>query len=310
MPPAYHLRLNKAVDRLSFIEAIRFLGQLASLSGYTYYCLGGPYLEDCRLLYEFYPEIKMVSVERREEVYKRQIFHLPCGIVDLRHGEFKSFIAQYDPKDRGSIFWLDYTDLEFGNFEAFMALLAKVAANSMIKITLRAEPRDYLKRPDLFREKFQALMPNPSANPPATSDAFADLVQQMTQIASQKALPSELPHMFQPVQSFYYSDSTNMFSLTGVVCPRTAQDRVERAFKDLQFANLDWRRPKNIDLPILTTKERLHIQRLLPCNTGAGRILREALGYLTEDDRQTTEMKLQQYADFHRHFPYFMKATP
>lgn len=309
-PPAYHLRPNKAVDRLSFIEAIRFLGQLANLSEYTYYCLGGPYLEDCRLLYEFYPEIKMVSVEKDEEVYKRQAFHLPCGTLQLRPGELKSFIAQYEPKDQKSIFWLDYTALEYGHFEDFMALIGKVAAKSMIKITLRAVPLDYRRKEEDFRQRFEALMPNPSANPPSTSPDFAYLVQQMVRIASQKALPSEMRHVFQPVESFHYSDGTSMFSLTGVVCPRTERDSVKRIFKNLQFPNLDWHRPKSIDLPILSTKERLHVQRLLPSASGAGRILRHSLGYLIEDNLQKSEMKLQQYADFHRHFPYFMKATP
>jgi hypothetical protein len=308
--PACHLRPNKAVDRLSFIEAIGALSHLADLSGYTYYSLGGPYLEDCRLLYEFYPEIKMVSVEKSAEVCKRQTFHLPCGTVELKPGDLKSFITQYDPKDRKSIFWLDYTDLEFGNFEDFMALLGKIPANSMIKITLRAAPGDYREKSEEFRQKFESLMPNPSANPPATGADFAHLVQQMLQIASQQALPSEMSHVFQPVESFYYADGAKMFSLTGLVYPRTERENVERVFRNLQFANLDWHEPKSIDLPILSTKERLHVQRLLPCKKGAGKILREDLGYLIEDDERTTEMKLEQYADFHRRFPYFMKATP
>jgi len=131
--PAFHLRTNKAVDRLSFVEAIGRLAHLADLSEYTYYSLGGPTLEDCRLLYEFHPQIKMVSIEENEEIYKRQVFHLPCATLDLKHEEFKSFVAQYEANDVKSIFWLDYTGLEFGQFEDFMALLGKLTANSMIQ---------------------------------------------------------------------------------------------------------------------------------------------------------------------------------
>ena len=61
--PPYHLRPNKAVDRLALVEAIKRLGRMGDLSEYTYYGLGGPYLEDFRLLYELCPEIKMVSIE-------------------------------------------------------------------------------------------------------------------------------------------------------------------------------------------------------------------------------------------------------
>ena len=307
--PPYHLRLNKAVDRMSFMQAIGKLSRLTDLSEYTYYCLGGPYLEDCRLLYEFHPQIRMVSIEENEDTFKRQAFHLPCGLLDLRHEEFGSFLAQYEPEDRKSIFWLDYTGLEFGHFEEFMVLLSKVTANSLVKVTLQSDPRSN-KNAETFRRKFESLLPKPSAAPPATTREFANLIQQMLQVASQKALPAEMSNVFQPVESFYYSDGTSMFTLTGVVCARAERENVRAVFGGLQFANLDWQLPRKIDLPALSTKERLHVQHLLPRVDGAGSVLRESLGYLIEADRETTETRLQQYADYHRLFPYFIKATP
>lgn len=308
--PAYHLRPNKAVERVMFVEGIKCLAKLEELSEYTYFGFGGPYLEDFRLLYELCPELKMISIENDPETYKRQLFHLPCGALELRQDEFSSFLTQYEAKDEKSIFWLDYTGLAYRNFEDLMVLLGKVAANSMIKITLRAEPNDFIVTPNEFRRKFEILMPDPSAVPPSTSPDLAYLIQNMTQIASQRALPSALPHVFQPVSSFYYSDGTGMFTMTGVVCRRSEQAQVRGIFKNLRFSNLDWAKPRKIDVPTLSTKERLHLQRLLPGGTGIGKALRVELGYLIDDDRRLTEKKLQQYADFHRYFPYFMKATP
>ncbi len=295
---------------MSLIEAIGSLGELSDLSQYTYYSLAGPYLEDCRLLYEFYPKISMVSIEEDEDTLKRQEFHLPCRNLELKSGILKSFLAQYDPKDRKSIFWLDYVGLELGHFEDFEVLLGKVPTNSLIKITLKAEPLDYKDKPEEFRNKFESLLPSPSLTPPIIKAEFAYLIQQMLQIASQQALPSAIPHAFQPVSSFYYSDGTPMFSLIGIVCARNELGTVRNVFKKLQFANLDWSRPKSIDLPKLSTKERLHIQSLLPCAHRPGRTLRTALGYLIDADVERTERKLDQYAEFHRHFPYLMKATP
>jgi hypothetical protein len=307
--PAYQLRPNKAVDRLTLIDAIRRLAKFADLSEYTYYALGGPYLEDFRLLYEFYPEIRMVSIEENEETFKRQKFHLPCGTLMLKRAQFKSFLSHYEAKDRKSIFWLDYTGLEYGHFEDFMMLLDKVAANSIVKITLQAEPKQYLQKGDEFRGKFGALMPNRSADPPRVPAGLALLVQQMLQIASQNALPSASPLMFLPLSSFFYSDGTGMFTLTGLVCPRTEEANVRRVFATWEFANLDWKKPRRIDVPMLSTKERLHLQHRLP-RKNAGRALRLALGYLIDKDAPSTEFKLAQYATFHRHFPYFMKAIP
>ena len=318
--PAYHLRPNKAAERFAFIEAIRRLTKLGgSLEEYTYYGLGGPYLEDCRLLYEFYPEISMVSVEENEEVFKRQEFHLPCGTLHLEPKDMKSFIIQYQPNDKKSIFWLDYTRLEYECFDDFKALLGKVAEKSMIKITLRAEPDDFwdeykklrIDKAEGFRKIFDKVMPNPSADPPRDSGGLAHLLQKMLQIAAQQALPAEATSLvFQPVSSFYYSDGKGMFTLTGIVCERANKWRVRRTFNGWEFANLTWAKPKLIDIPILSTKERLSLQHCLPCSGARGATLRTELGYLIDSDSVTTDDALEQYAAFHRYSPYFVRGIP
>lgn len=316
--PPYHLRPNKAVDRFMFLEAIRRLEKLGDLSEYTYYGFGGPYLEDFRLLYDLCPEIEMVSIEKDEETLKRQKFHLPCGKIHLKNEPFNSFLAEYQANDKKSIFWLDYVGLKYQYFDDFMLLLGKVAADSMVKITLRAEHRDYIdadkrkqtEKSNTFRKEFGAVMPDPSADPPKKFTRFACFLQEMAQVAAQKALPAAMPLMFLPVSSFYYSDGTGMFTLTGVVCQREEVARVRGAFQTWRFANLDWQSPRHINVPVLSTKERLLLQCHLPCSENAGRALCKALGYLIENDRKTAESKLEQYADFHRYSPYFMRAVP
>ena len=318
--PPYHLRPNKAVDRLTLVDAIKRVGREGDLGRYTYYGMGGPYLEYFRLIYELYPEMKMVCIEEKEEVHKRQRFHLPChsGRLKLQKTDFSSFLATYDAKDEKSIFWLDYNDLEFTNFDDFMDLLGKVGANSLIKITLRCNPRDYqdqdpqreLEKQEDFRKKFETVLPGSFTTPPIKFQNFALLLQEMLRIAAQKALPSAAPTTFLPISSFFYNDGTGMFTLTGVVCLREHEGTFRKLFKSWPFENLDWKGPTEINVPNLSTKERLHLQRHLPRSKNAGRALRQSLGYLIEADTAQTETELQQYADFHRYFPYFIKAIP
>ena len=320
--PAYHLRPNKTAERFAFIEAIKRLERLSGkgLSDYIYHGFGGPYLEDFRLLYEFCPDIGMVSIENTEETYKRQCLHLPCSTLKLVNDDMSSYIARYNPGDTKSVFWLDYTTLEYRCFEDFKALLTTVAEDSMVKVTLRSEPRDYwgprqkderLKKANDFRNKFAKVMANPSASPPRNPRHFACLLQGMLQVAVEQALPpTAATAAFVPVSSFYYSDGTRMFTLTGVVCQTTRRSKVERVFADWEFANLAWGQPKLIDVPVLSTKERLHLQHLLPSNLPPGKMLREALGYLIDDNVPKTEAALEQYATFHRYSPYVMRGVP
>ena len=321
--PPYHLRPNKAADRFAFLEAINRLGRLPTggLSEYRYYGFGGPYLEDFKLLYEFCSEINMTSFEIDEEVYKRQKFHLPCRKLRLEHDDISDFIQRYDPRDSKSIFWLDYTKLRYEYFLDFITLLGTVNEYSMIKISLRAHTRDFWNfssspsprrhRIENFRERFTDFLLEPEAPPPNLSSELACLVQEMVQIASEHALPPAATNMiFVPVSSFFYSDSSGMFTLTGVICNRDNVNVVYDAYRDWEFANLNWKPPLQISLPVLSTQERLHLQRLLPSKTNIGKRLRKRLGYLIEDDVEETEDALAQYASFHRYSPYFIRATP
>jgi hypothetical protein len=316
--PPYQLRPNKAVDRLAFVDAIRRLGTIAPLKSYTYYGFGGPHLEEFRLLYEFCPQVQMVSIEEDSDTLLRQKFHLPCGLIELKNISFESFLADFSPNDTRGIFWLDYADLDYSCFAEFIGLLEKLPEDSMVKLSVRCHPSDYVdkdpkieaKKVSDFRECFGAILPSPSVEIPRTREALSKLIQEMVEISAQKALPAATPLMFQPVSSFYYQDGVCMFTLTGIVTKRGDAElaKIQSVFSDWEFANLDWSKPKEIDLPHLSTKERLLLQEFLP-STKIDK-LKEALGYDIGDSTEDTLKLLRQYALYHRYFPFFIKAAP
>ena len=308
--PPYHLRPNKAVDRFLLLEVIRRLDRLEDLSRYTYYGLGGPYLEDFRILYEHRDDIGMVSVESNEQIYERQRFHRPCRTLRLKNIDVFDFIDQYEHDEQKSIFWLDYTNLAMKNFEYFELLLTKVADRSLVKISLRAEVTDWRCKPERFRDRFRRILPDPAQDPPLIASRYASLLQAMLKIVAQRALPAELPTTFQPISSFFYSDGTGILTVTGIVCSREDHLIVRQAFEGWDLANLDWTEPREIDVPILSTKERLSLQQRLPCDGDAGPTLLRTLGYELAGGKERTMQQLEQYADFHRYFPHFMRAVP
>jgi hypothetical protein len=317
--PPYPLRQNKAVDRFMLIDIIRQLEKFYDISEYTYYSLGGPYLEDFRLLYDFCPTVKMVSIESDLDTLKRQKFHLPCGHLELVLDEFTSFLANYDSNERKSIFWLDYIKLGFSEFSDYMTLLDRVQDHSIIKLTLRAEPKDYLdQNPEVvsqklkaFQKEFEEILPSWTTVPSLTFEDHASLIQDMVRIASQKILPATGGRILQPLSSFCYADSVGMYTFTGVVCSLEDAKKYRKQFSKWPFANLDWSKPKIIDVPFLSTKERLHLQKFLPSRQrNKGRHLLKKLGYSIDNTDEMSATKLSHYADFHRYYPYFVKAIP
>ena len=313
--PAYQLRPNKAVDRFIFMEAIRRLEPPGALAEYTYYGMGGPYLEDFRVLYELCQDIGMVSIEMNEEVYKRQAFHRPCRTLELQNLDIFDFVDRYDSAGTKSIFWLDFTGLEYRHFECFSQLLHKLEEGSVLKITLRAQAKDHFDQAETFFKDFEALFPHSTARVPKTNEEFGKLVHDMLRIAAQQAVEGlfdadRLPIIFQPITSFFYSDTTYMLTLTGIVCSSGTVETFRGAFEGWEFANLDWEGPKRIDVPALSTKERLHLQRKLPPEQPAGDILLQTLGYLLVRTEAATKRQLEQYSTFHRHYPHFIRASP
>ena len=286
------------------------------LGGYTYYGLGGPYLEDFRLLYELFPDMGMVSIEIDEETYKRQEFHRPCSTLKLELEDISNFVTNYDPDGAKSVFWLDYTDLKPSNFNDFKTLLQIVEPNSMVKITLRCNPNDYYlsKKPEreieIFRTEFSDVLADPDSAMPRKLEDFACFLQEMIQISAQQSLPAATALAFVPVSSFYYSDGTGIFTLTGIVCCTCKKSDIQRVFGDWEFANLQWGPPKLIRIPSLSVKERLYLQHLLPSGSSSGEKLRQKMGYLIDDGQTQTERALDQYAAFHRYSPYILRGVP
>ena len=310
-PPPYHLRLNKAVDRFLFFEAIRRLENAGSLAAYTYYGMGGPYLEDFRVLYELCGDVKMVSIENSPNIFRRQLFHRPCQTMDIRCGDFFKFIDDYDASGEKSIFWLDFTDLTLQNVEHFGDLLSRVADGSVVKVTLQASYDYYRNNRQIFHEQFDSLRLNPTARVPQPQKEFVKEILGILQVMSQKMLPANLGARYQPISSFFYSDGTPMVTLTGFVCSGNECDCMRQRFEEWDFVNFAWDDPVAIRVPVLSTKERLHLQRYLPMKNPSGSALLERLGYpLHENNDERTYTQLEQYAAFHRHYPYFIRAVP
>ena len=305
--PPYHLRVNKAIDRFLLVEILNILKKHCDLSNYTYYGFGGPFLEDCRLINARCPEVKIVSIEKNEQTFKRQQFHCFSKTLDLRLDDFASFLANFSSTG-GEILWLDYTDLRLGHFDDFMSILGKVSEKSIVKITIRAEPSEQ-EWEEFYRGYDQILPASVKKTDIKRLIPFTNLLQQMIQIASQKALPASGKSIFQLLDSSHYNGQTHMLSITGIVCNKDEVSEIQQWFQNWHFVNLKWNDPRKIDVPTLSTKERLHLEKYLPTKAKTGRSLSRALGYKIDGTEPKHLEKLKQYEEFYQYYPYFARIS-
>lgn len=326
--PAYHLRTNKAVDRLLLANILRALGP--RYDDFTYYSLAGPFLEDLRVMDHFFPEMKLVSLEKNAQTFRRQEFNKFSSRIDLQNITLADFLTYTYTPGVNDVFWLDYTDLRYERFDEFQRVLKIVPPGSVVRITLRAEPmidlyslenrltREELERmrnelEDDFKNEFDKLLTQiPEEGVFARLTQFARMVQLMVRRAASLALDvagSKVDYL--PVQSTRYNDHTQMLSVTGIVCLRSQIECFQDKLKCVRLVNFDWHEPERIDIPSLSVKERLHLERYLPIPIGqdAGDILFKALEYMIDDGETRSKRQLSHYADCHRDYPNFVRIS-
>lgn len=340
--PPYHLRINKAVDRLLLVDVVRASQAFTKITpaNYRYISLAGPFLEDLRVMDHFFPLMTLISLEKNLQTFKRQQFHQFNSRLDLKHISLSDFLThEYSVPEMGiDIFWLDFTDITCERFEEFQRVLVKIPVGSIVKITLRAEADldiGTLQKASLinvqqewkdnFDKEFYRFMPYEAPHDAFLAyKAYARMVQLMIKNATSIVWEtSGYKNKFLPIHSVYYRDNTYMLSVTGGVFPVASEEQlaseeqvkvvkeVQDAFGSVKFCDFDWNEPVEINIPDLSLKERMKIEHLLPIDKAenSGAKLHEALTYFVADGRKGTEQQLAMYAEYYRDYPNFLRIS-
>jgi hypothetical protein len=137
----YRLRPNKAVDRELFLSLLIRLAAKLSIEKYHYVGLGGPFLEDFRLVHARLGIGRMTCVECEEEVHKRQIFNRPISSLECIHSTLEDYLDEHE-FETPTIVWFDYTEPRgiTTQIERFAHTIGTVSIGSVLRITLNANP--------------------------------------------------------------------------------------------------------------------------------------------------------------------------
>lgn len=330
--PSYHLRPNKAIDRLLFLEAIRALNTYCTLDQHSYIGFAGPFLEDARMISQNYPNLKQISIEADVETHKRQEFHRCSRNLTLLHTTFRQFLTEAFPSNKPTVIWPDYTGLSREVLLEVSDVARKSLPLSLLRVTVRAEsslfnelklrrgidrlPSQKAAEFKNFAEEFEKSLTVHDTAYDSSLFTFENFLphkypQLLAHVISSVIQGSCVaPKVFVPLQTSMYSDGTIMMSLTGIFSTEEKRGELEKHFHYEGVLSDNPLLPEPIDVPILTTKERLHLESLLPAASADGDRCLKKLGYLLEDDKDLTLYKLKQYEKYHRFYPFFGKLVP
>ena len=311
MNPAYNLRIGKATDRLLFRDMLTRLSTILDFGRYSYVGLGGPFLEDFRLLHEAFPDMRMISIERTKQVWRRQKFHKPCKQVTLLNCGVDHYFANLHDDSAASIVWLDYTDLQHQRLREIWGSIPKLAPGSLLRVTLRAKGTDEVEhdaRRSWAENVFGEFEP-PNTSEELDAGPFAHVLLRAIKRVTDDVAVQLVDAKFHLLQAFVYDDSTPMLTACGIVGDEAIGRAVQAGLRTWQFRNFDWSQPNQLRLPALSLKERLFLEPLLPSRRGSGRELHKSLGYCIEESERKSIQALDQYRELAGAYPRFVRVA-
>lgn len=307
----YRLRPNKAVDRELFLSLLMRLAPKLKLEKYHYVGLGGPFLEDFRMIHGRLGIAKMTCVETEEQVHKRQLFNRPVASIECVHNSLEDYLDEND-FDTPAIIWFDYTEPKgvTTQVERFARTIGSVPIGSVLRVTLNANP-GALGKPDgnlseaelmewrlqAFQRRLGSLFPSGLTADGMTQKSFGKSLLYSLRLAVEKEVLSFRDRRVVWALATHYADGQAMVTAALVICEKDDKS-VEELVKGWEFyATAD--APHRLNLPALSTLERLTMES----NDDA----RGKLGFeLPESDMGEDPFAV--FKRFYRIYPHFSRV--
>lgn len=273
----YHIRPNKTADRELFISLLNLLEGTLDIKGYQYVGMGGPFMEDFRLIHSKVGIQYMECVEVDHETHLRQKFNKPFPNVECFHDRIEEHLKKKE-FENAAIIWLDFTapNQWRQQISLFASQLAQLPLNSVLRITLNAHPQSLGDpkpkedgRPITAEEKrewmleklkkqLDSYLPYEATREDLTKKKFGRLLLNSLELAVSDVLRHHSDRKVVWAFSTHYADGQPMVTATAIVLApddKTIQPIIEK----WEF-HTELHEPHILDMPALSTYERLTLQ--------------------------------------------------
>lgn len=306
----YKLRPNKAVDRELFISLLGRLSAAFKIEKYKYIGLGGPFLEDFRLLHARVGIRDMDCVEMDETVHCRQKFNKPIGSINCVYANIDDYLERTEFK-KPVILWLDYADPRSTSkqIEVFTKQMLNLPPKSIIRLTLNANPAS-LREPDTilrgeelhewrlqrFKERFADYYPVELSPDDMKHRNYGRSILKVLQLSVENVSLAASDRKILWAFATHYLDGQPMVTATLIIV-NPKDKKITRILRNWEFYT-ESKNPHIIALPALSTIERLTMES----NDNP----RDILGYdLPELDLGGNPYQL--FKKYYRVFPHFAR---
>lgn len=301
----YLVRPAKQVERKLIIEALQCLGKKYDIANYTYVGMGSRYFVDFQMVHKLLGISDMISFEKEEDKIKRFEFNQPYEFINLQPGLSAEILPTLD-WSKNFIIWLDY-DQEISPYmiDDIEIVCDNARPGTILLLTIDAEPKRFDEGfPEDEIDRMETRLKNLKESvyphyPPSIKKTdlsrkrFPAILMQIVRERIRDCLAIKDLNFFQ-LFNFVYEDSSQMYTF-GCIFEKRINKIQATGIYDLGYIFKDDHFVK-IKLPILTPREKMHFDRLIP----------GIADKLTEFEMASD--KLRTYEKYYRYYPQYFEA--
>ena len=305
----YSLRPSKNIQRQIVFEGIRNLKTNLDLTDLIYVGLGSIWFTDFVIAHKLLDIGDMVSMEKSAIGYDRAVFNKPFATVHVRKGHSSSVLAElYEDEtfcNRPWVVWLDYDKhLEEDLRDDIRSIIEKSPENTVFLVTFNGRDSCYGQandRPTRLQKLFGDVVPDDLTKKMCRGDRMQDTLANLTlDFMKSVVVESSRPGNFHPIFRVIYKDSTPMVTVGGFL-PSPEKSEISKSVIDNQTGRC--RPDGRIIAPLLTIREAVTLQSLLPTTDGLSRDSVRSNGFDLEDDQIKT------FECYYREYPIYAEIT-
>jgi hypothetical protein len=298
----YEFRPAKQVERRMLLDTFQKLMSVGfQISYYQYTGLGSIYFVDFIMFHRYLGIQNLISIECSTEIEKRVKFNRPFKQVRVEIGDVIDYIPKLSP-DLRHILWLDYDHILTEDVvNAVTMSSSQLSAGSVFLVTVDVEPPGLSSDgPKEWREHFVREAGKYIGPKPTPADFAQSKLPAVNAMILDKAIRNGLSGRanvrFCPLFNFLYADGHQMLSVGGMI----GREDDEGRLKSLDRRQLPFLRdkltvdPYEIRVPLVTRKERHHLDSAMPCRKG-----------WKPRDFELKREEIEEYRKIYRYYPVF-----
>jgi hypothetical protein len=255
----------------------------------------------------------MISIEKDDA--KRAAFNKPFTVVHVEEGETQTILPTLDLDQQRLIVWLDYDKgLTSPVLEDTNSVCSRAGTGSILLVTLNAnvsslrsqknEHGEDISEEQYLRRFGRDLIPDPL--PPEAIETqgypifLARILFEHIRRVIRKAGRRE---KFVPIFNYRYKDGATMITIGGMIANERDTRDLNARLSELNVEHVTGETQFPIDVPVLTFKEKITLDTILPSTETLTIRDVEALGF------PLRQGQIDSYRKFYRYYPTFAELV-